>query len=171
MDDIFLHKQVVRAGIFHPETQNVTFKEDKDLDIDMPSYEALDDTKLPDISTAAVMKAAAYLADHYPLPPREKACAQGLPPLDALPTLNDTFSKRAQEKFLLKLDEIDDRIRVKLDQPFGKDNLNQCFCSEARLRHVLLPLWKSGFLHDGTNSWWIFCRTFKFVSTLDSFTV
>ena len=41
---------------------------------------------------------------------------------------------------------MDDRIRVKLDQPFGKDNLSQCFRSEACLRHLLLLLWKSGFL-------------------------
>lgn len=39
-----------------------------------------------------------------------------------------------------------DKVRVTLDQPFGKDNINQSFTADCRLRHVLLPLFKSGFL-------------------------
>lgn len=32
------------------------------------------------------------------------------------------------------------RVQQLLDQPFGKENLSQCFRSEACLRHVLLPV-------------------------------
>jgi hypothetical protein len=39
-----------------------------------------------------------------------------------------------------------DKVRVTLDQPFGKDNLNQSFTADCRLRHVLLHLFKSEFL-------------------------
>ena len=53
----------------------------------------------------------------------------------------------------MSLDAVDPRIRAKLDQPFGKDNLNQCFSAEPRLRHVLLPLWKSGFLYQCMDEW------------------
>ena len=38
------------------------------------------------------------------------------------------------------------RVQVKLNQPFGNDNLTQCFKAEACFRHVLLPLYKSAFL-------------------------
>ena len=38
------------------------------------------------------------------------------------------------------------KVRVTLDQPFGKDNINQSFTADCRLRHVLLPLFKSNFL-------------------------
>jgi hypothetical protein len=38
------------------------------------------------------------------------------------------------------------QVRAQLDQPFGKDSLYQTFCSEKCFRHILLPLFKSGFL-------------------------
>ena len=66
--------------------------------------------------------------------------------LSDIPTNFDSFTRATQDSFALSLDHIDDRIRVKLDQPFGKDNLTQCFSSEPCLRHVLLPLWRSGHL-------------------------
>ena len=68
-------------------------------------------------------------------------------------TIRKLFTQTAQAQFRLKLDGIDPRIGAKLDQPFGKDNLSQCFTSEASLRHVLLPLWWSGYLYDDTLSW------------------
>jgi hypothetical protein len=43
---------------------------------------------------------------------------------------------------------------AKLEQPFGKENLNQCFWSEAALcHHVLLPMWKSGVLMGDERPW------------------
>ena len=44
------------------------------------------------------------------------------------------------------VDLLPTRVQVKLNQPFGKDNLTQCFKAEACFRHVLLPLYKSAFL-------------------------
>ena len=58
--------------------------------------------------------------------------------LSHLPTIRASFNTAAREAFALSLDAVDPRIRAKLDQPFGKDNLNQCFSAEPRLRHVLL---------------------------------
>ena len=61
-------------------------------------------------------------------------------------TVWSVFTQASQHRFRLDLDAIDPRITAKIDQPFGKENLLQSFVSEAALRHVLLPLWKSGFL-------------------------
>jgi hypothetical protein len=43
-------------------------------------------------------------------------------------------------------------VQVQLDQPFGKDSLQQSFYSAKSFCHILLPLLKSGFLS---------CRTTK----------
>ena len=43
-------------------------------------------------------------------------------------------------------DSLPDKVRITLNQPFGKDNINQSFTADCRLRHVLLPLFKSNFL-------------------------
>ena len=37
-------------------------------------------------------------------------------------------------------------VQIQLAQPFGKDSIRHSFCAEKCLRHVLLPLLKSGFL-------------------------
>jgi hypothetical protein len=37
-------------------------------------------------------------------------------------------------------------IQLKLNTPFGKENLNQCFMLEPSLFHTLLPVYHSGFL-------------------------
>jgi hypothetical protein len=58
------------------------------------------------------------------------------------------------------LDAVDPRIMARLDQPFGKDNLSQRFYSTPGLRHVLLPLWKSGFLYGDPVSWNAFCAAY-----------
>ena len=65
-----------------------------------------------------------------------------------LPTLNNSVTRKAREAFATTLSP---RVQAMLNQKFGKENLTQCFKSEACLRHVLLPLWKSGFV-DG-ESW------------------
>jgi hypothetical protein len=39
-------------------------------------------------------------------------------------------------------------VQLKLDQPFGKENLSQCFKSEACWNHVLLPMYYSGVLTE-----------------------
>ena len=61
-------------------------------------------------------------------------------------TLRGVFTQAAQRNFKIQLELKDPRIVARLAQPFGKDNLKQSFVSRAALRHVLLPLWKSGFL-------------------------
>jgi len=65
---------------------------------------------------------------------------------------NNTYSvsKRAREVFAAK--ELSPRIQAMLNQPYGKDNLTQCYKSEACLRLVLLPLWNSNFL-DRASDW------------------
>ena len=60
-----------------------------------------------------------------------------------LPTVQASVTAREREAFVATLPT---RVRTKLNQPFGKDNIVQCFMSEASLRHVLLPLYKSMFL-------------------------
>ena len=60
-----------------------------------------------------------------------------------LPTIGNTVEKIERDLFVKSLPT---RVQVKLDQKFGKDNIAQSFKSEACLRHVLIPLFKSGFL-------------------------
>lgn len=91
---------------------------------------------------------------NYPLPsPSKNSPTPDSPSSPCYPSLNESLSVAAQNKFALTLDQYDPRIRAKLDQPFGKDNLTQCFRAEPRLRHVLLPLWKSGFLYQDDVAW------------------
>ena len=61
----------------------------------------------------------------------------------APPTVGNTVAKSELENFRCSLPT---RVQVKLDQKFGKDCIAQSFKSEACLRHVLIPLYKSGFL-------------------------
>ena len=58
------------------------------------------------------------------------------------PTVGNTVAKSEREKFIRNLPV---RVQVKLDQKFGKERIAQSFKSEACLRHVLIPLCKSGF--------------------------
>ena len=75
-------------------------------------------------------------------------------------TLRNVFMQRAQEQFKTTLARIDPGVVAKLEQPFGKDNLDQCFTSEASLRHVLLPLWKSGMLVGCIEEWESLCTAY-----------
>jgi hypothetical protein len=69
-----------------------------------------------------------------------------------LPTLQaghqatrEGYSRREREDFVSS-PKVSDRVRAMLNQPFGKDNLDQFFVSEAAMRHILLPLRQSLFL-------------------------
>jgi len=72
-------------------------------------------------------------------------------------TVRSVFTEAAQRRFRLDLDAVDPLIAAKIDQPFGKENLLQSFVLEAALRHVLLPLWKSGFVVGDEHSWESLC--------------
>jgi len=79
-----------------------------------------------------------------PLPARAFDPAESTNP-KALAT---RFGRSERERFALSLDKLDPRIRAKLDQPFGKDNLTQCFYAEPAFRHTFVLLLKSGFLSN-----------------------
>jgi hypothetical protein len=64
-------------------------------------------------------------------------------------TRGNSITKREREFFVTKI--LPSRVREKLDQKYGKDNLRQCFKSQACLRLVLLPLLRSQFLQE--NDW------------------
>jgi hypothetical protein len=81
--------------------------------------------------------------------------------LSALPTIQASITARERETFVATLPT---RVQVKLNQPFGKDNLVQCFLSEASLRHILLPLYKSAYLLRDPD-WSTFASTSPLVST------
>jgi hypothetical protein len=61
-----------------------------------------------------------------------------------VPTVTNTITKKEREHFVTT--RLPNKIRVMLDQPFGKDNLSQCFSAETTFRHVLLPLVHSSYL-------------------------
>jgi hypothetical protein len=81
-------------------------------------------------------------------------------------TLREAFTQAAQHRFMSTLNTIDPRITACLGQPFGKDNSSQYYYSTPGLRHVLLPLWKSGFLHGDSDSWGVLCDTYYPASVL-----
>jgi hypothetical protein len=81
-------------------------------------------------------------------------------------TLREAFTQAVQHRFMSTLNTIDPRVTARLEQPFGKDNLSQYFYSTPGLRHVLLPLWKSGFLHGDNDSWGVLCDTYYPASVL-----
>jgi hypothetical protein len=62
-------------------------------------------------------------------------------------TLADGYTKAERERFVASA-LVSDRVRVMLNEPYGKDTLSQCFVAEAAFRHCLLPLWKSGCLES-----------------------
>lgn len=67
--------------------------------------------------------------------------------LDEIPTVTESYSRRERENFAAS-DAISDRIRAMLNNPFGKENLVQCFKSQAEIQHTWLPLWKSGLVDE-----------------------
>jgi len=81
-------------------------------------------------------------------------------------TARAVFNQAVQWDFRHNLDAVDPWITAKIDQSFGKENLLQTFVSKAALRHVLLPLWKSGYLHCDDSSWDSLCSAYHPVSLL-----
>ena len=73
--------------------------------------------------------------------------------VDGPTTVLSLFDHTARNKFASELRGAHPRISAYLEQPFGKENLLQTFTSDAALRHVLLPLWKSGCLFGDGPSW------------------
>lgn len=91
--------------------------------------------------------------DEYPIADLEaKLRKLQLPRTTKVPTLNDHLALSAMDSFVATLDP---RVQAKLDQPFGKATLDRCFRTEPRLRHVLIQLWKSGFLSHSDPGWTI----------------
>ena len=88
------------------------------------------------------------------------ASARGVPIFLPPPTVQASTTHREREAFVATLPT---RVQAKLNQPFGKDNLAQCFSSEASLRHVLLPLYKSAFL-SRDHEWSTFASASPMVS-------
>ena len=64
-----------------------------------------------------------------------------------LPTSVSTFSTKAEREQWSKAN-LPSPVLVHLNQPFGKDRINQSFTLQAPFRHVLCALIKSGFLPD-----------------------
>ena len=60
------------------------------------------------------------------------------------PKLRDTYTTRQRERWVDM--HLSDRIKVKLNDPNGKESLNQWFHAEATLRHCVLPILRRGFL-------------------------
>lgn len=110
----------------------------------IPDDEVTDDRVGPDV-------AALRAAERYPVD-------SPVVPVDS--TLREIFTQTAQRRFRATLNQLDPRVLAKLEQPFGKDNITQCFYSTPGLRHVLLPLWKSGFLAGCQADWDAFAAAY-----------
>jgi hypothetical protein len=63
-------------------------------------------------------------------------------PTIIIPTINTTMKQKKRELFAKSLPE---HIQKVLNQPYGKTNKDVSFNCVPTLRHVLLPLWWSGF--------------------------
>ena len=102
----------------------------------VPALKGIPDDEVSD-ATVGPLIATQRALDRYPV-------ESPVTPLDS--TLREAFTHAAQTRFKVTLDRLDHRVLAKLEQPFGKENLLQCFYSTPGLRHILLSLWKSGFL-------------------------
>ena len=67
---------------------------------------------------------------------------------DSQPTIcyTRTERERIREKFI---SELPGRVRIHMNQTYGKDNLSQCFKSEGNFRLIALPVFNSGFASVG----------------------
>lgn len=106
----------------------------------------------------------ASATEHFPLTSQVVAPAPALK--TQATTVKEAFTRKAQQAFRVHLDAQHPGVTAKLDQAYGKDNLRQCFRSEASLRHILLPLWKSGFLHGLDSTWAAFSTAYYPVQLL-----
>ena len=64
--------------------------------------------------------------------------------LPVYPTARKRF--RTEQRLKWAEETLDPAVFEKLNDRYGKPSSNQCFKSEATLRHVLLPMMKRGFL-------------------------
>ena len=113
-----------------------------------PAPVAVPDDEIADATIKPAL-ASRRAIEHYPV----SSLITGATPS----TLKEVFTQAVQARFCATLNQRDPRIVAKLNQPFGKDNLLQRFHSQAALRLVLLPLWKSGFLYGNTAAWDALC--------------
>ena len=102
---------------------------------DIAETHAYDECPRVSLVTAAAQQAATA--------PSPWSSPGGMRSTSLLPTVHTSVTAREREAFVNTLPT---RVQAKLNQPFGKDNLVQCFLSEACLRLVLLPLYKSAYL-------------------------
>ena len=90
-------------------------------------------------------------------------------PSPRLLTLRESYKKAAMENFVRS--GCSPRVQALINEPNGKENINQSFRTEATLRHCMLPLWKSGFLTE--SDWSTFARASSeatsFRSLIDEF--
>lgn len=94
------------------------------------------------------------ILDSLPAPSVGKSPARAMKSIP-LPSPEESLAtKNEREAFLRRQPS---RVQTMINQPFGKENIVQCFKAAARLRHVLFPIWKSGFLEDGSQDWINFC--------------
>ena len=70
------------------------------------------------------------------------------------PQLEFNLNNRKQRALMLKTLPTD--VQLKLNQPFGKDDLSHSFTNEANFRTILLPLLFSDFLED--DDWNTLCQ-------------
>ena len=85
-------------------------------------------------------------------------------PFRQIPTLNNSYSRAERNNFARQ--RLSDSTRTFLDCPFGKDSLDASFISEPALRHVVLPLYKSGFIHRDDASWSTFRAVYHPANTM-----
>ena len=93
------------------------------VSVPMPDQDTPDDL----LAEAAILRRA---TEHYPL---HSAVLPSLAPSPLMPTVREAFTQSAQRKFKSTLDDLDSRIRAKLEQPFGKENLSQVFRATASI--------------------------------------
>lgn len=72
---------------------------------------------------------------------------------DISTTSNEAFTQDVQAQIQTVLHKWDPRILAELDQPFDKENLVKRFHAKASFRHVLWPLWRSGFPCNCHQDW------------------
>ena len=104
-------------------------------------------------------------AEYYPktslvVMDAQRQRGEKIPPL---PSLQQAYYSKSEREQWAR-DNLSPRILAKLNDPHGKESIDQCFKAEATLRHCLLPMLRRGFLEMGSPESQVLpvvCRDFR----------
>ena len=151
---IYLCIETKIAALLEPDSYFLTLQSDqKQIIISRPPPNEDEDEIEPFEDT---IKPNTYYSDEQWVDinePDENEQEPSIPPMDytivpknAIDQFSGNLTKEKKARFTR--DFLPTKVQLQLQNPFGKDNLFQCFMSQPVFRHIWIPLTKSGFLSN-----------------------